>query len=275
MRVSAASDHLRAVRDYLGAAAQLSRLGATPGARVRIAVVTCAMPLKRLAPRWGRRWTRLDLRYGGRRVAWHVSDGTELLALADVLCHAQYRMDGLPAPRAIVDLGSNIGASVLYFACCYPGARIVAVEPDPETFRKLQANVASLEGVQARRLAVGARDGEVVFFPSPRSWESSLHPTPLSGEAITVRQVTLDTLLDEAGLDHVELVKLDVEGAEYDVLSACAGLPTRVDALIGELHPGHADVYRATRRLLDKLPGFDVEYVRDRHDELFRAVRRP
>ena len=63
--------------------------------------------------------------------------------------------------ETIVDLGSNVGGSILYFASRYPAARIYGVELDPETCRKLQANVALLaeldditleELLEARRL---------------------------------------------------------------------------------------------------------------------------
>lgn len=233
------------------------------------------MPAKRLVPVGAARWTRLDLRYRGVSVPWHVSDGSELLCLADILCFEQYRLpDGLDA-TTIVDLGSNVGASVLYFATRYPGARIIAVEPDPATFRKLQANVGSIPGVELRCLAVGGTDGETDFFPSPRTWESSFRPTPLSGEPIRVRVVTLDTLLSEVGLDHVDLIKLDVEGAEYEILGSSQAWKTSVSTVIGELHAGLPDAYAGMRRLLADLPDFEVEYVRDLRDELFRAIRLP
>ncbi|HVW19133.1 MAG TPA: FkbM family methyltransferase [Solirubrobacteraceae bacterium] len=264
---------LRAIENYIRAAAALSRLGASPTAAAKVAIVTCLMPLKRLAPAFAARWTRLDLRYGGRIVRWHVSDGSELLCLADILCFEQYRLPAHLAPATIVDLGSNVGSSVLYFATRYPGVRIVAVEPDPATFGKLRANVGSIEGVEAICVAVGGTDGEAAFYPSPRTWESSFRPTPLSGEPISVRVVTLDTLLAELGLDRVDLVKLDVEGAEYEVLRASRALRTSVGAVIGELHPGLPETYAAMRELLADLEGFQVEYVRDARDELFRAVR--
>jgi FkbM family methyltransferase len=265
-------ERLRKVKDYLHLVRVLQALGASPLARLKIVVATCLMPIKRRVPRVGLRWIRLDISYGGRRLDWHTSDGSELMALADVLCHEQYRLpDGL-APRTIVDLGSNIGGSVLYFACRYPTARIYGVEPDPGTFRKLQANVAPLENVEVLPLAVGDRDGRAEFFPNPRTWASSLKRTFVTGPAITVQVRTLDTLLDEIGLHRVDLVKLDIEGSEHDVLRAFRGLPTRAGALIGELHGFLPEIYAATVGFLEGLEGFDVTYDREGRDHIFLAV---
>src|SRR5512132_2653851 len=145
---------LRHIPHYLGVLA-LTRLGPSPWARAHIAAVTGLIPLRRLVPRFTGRWSRLDIAYGGRRVRWHVSDVSELMALADVVCDEQYRLPDQLAPETIVDLGSNIGATILYFACRYPRARIFGIEADPATFRKLQANVDGLDNVEVRCLAVG------------------------------------------------------------------------------------------------------------------------
>jgi FkbM family methyltransferase len=266
------AERLRSGKDCLHLARLLQALGASPMARAKIVVATCLMPLKRRVPRFAQRWIRLDIAYGGRRLGWHVSDASELIALADILCHEQYRLPNRLSPRTIVDLGSNIGGSVLYFACRYPAARIYGVEPDPTTFQKLQANVAPLENVEVLSLAVGDRDGDAEFFPNPHTWASSLKSTFATGPGITVPVRTLDTLLDEIGLDQVDLVKLDIEGSEHDVLRAFHGLPTRAGALIGEMHGFLPEVYAATERFLEGVEGFEITYDREGGDHLFLAV---
>jgi FkbM family methyltransferase len=269
------AERLRPVKDYLHLARLLQPLGASPLARAKIVVATCLMPLKRRVPGFAQRWIRLDIAYGGRRLDWQVSDTSELIALADVLCHEQYSLPNRLSPRTIVDLGSNIGGSVLYFACRYPAARIYGVEPDPATFRKLQANVVALENVEVLPLAVGDRDGDAEFFPNPHTWASSLKSTFATGPGITVQVRTLDTLLDEIGLDQVDLVKLDIEGSEHDVLRAFRGLPTRAGALIGEMHGFLPEVYAATELFLEGIEGFEVTYEREGRDHLFLAVATP
>lgn len=266
------AERLRLAREYVHLARVLRPLGASRRARAMIFAATCLMPLKHRIPRFAERVVRLDIAYAGRRLPWLVSDGSELMALADVLCHEQYRLPEGLTPRTILDLGSNIGGSVLYFASHYPEARIYGVEPDPATFRKLEANVAALEKVDVLCLAVGDHDGEAEFFPNPHTWASSLKPTFATKPGIPVQVRTLDTLLDELGLDMVDLVKLDIEGSEHDVLRAFRGLPRRAGVLIGELHGFLPEIYAATERFLDELDGFDVTYDREGRDHLFLAI---
>jgi hypothetical protein len=92
--------------------------------------------------------------------------------------------------------------------------------------------------------------GEATFFSTPEGWSSSLSPAA-GGRPVTVRCATVDELLGAAGLERVDLVKLDIEGGEWPLLDAGA-LQRRTGCIVGELHhdgsPGEA-VDRARRAL--------------------------
>jgi FkbM family methyltransferase len=113
----------------------------------------------------------------------------------------------------IIDCGSNIGISVLYFKILYPAARITAFEPDPAAFAKLRDNVTqnSLSDVTLHNCALSDRDGEAEFYRSDeKSLRMSLHPLRSGGERITVVARRLSSFVNE----DVDLLKVDVEGAE-------------------------------------------------------------
>ena len=120
----------------------------------------------------------------------------------------------------IFDCGSNIGASVLFFKKIYPKSRIVAFEPDPFTFDVLSENIAvnCLSNVQARRGALGAVDGEVEFYRDEAPESSSLLMSTIrerhSGPAVKVPAFRLSQFISS----DVDLLKIDIEGAERDVL---------------------------------------------------------
>jgi FkbM family methyltransferase len=125
-----------------------------------------------------------------------------------------------------------MGASLLYFRCHYPRARIIGVEPDPHTFQQLQRNVEQLD-VDVRGVAITAADGDVAFYPSRQSWASSLYP---NGSApVVVKGRSLDSLLDDLKLRTVDLLKVDIEGAELEVLTASERL-SDIRTIVGELH---------------------------------------
>lgn len=241
----------RLVVAVVRAAAQgwrLSALAPSAAGRARIvgAAIRLALPLA-VRPR------RLALQLAGYGRLL-VEDAADLAAVEEVLLDHEYDVPGLDQAEVIVDLGSHIGTSIAFFRARYPDARIYGFEPDPATFAKLEANVGGLEGVTLQRLAVGGTVGESVLYASPYSLASSLVAS--DGEAVPVRTVTLERLAADLGLERIDLLKVDVEGAENDVLAG-SGLE-RVRAIVGELHPRLTDPYAVLALLGD----FDVRVTK-------------
>ena len=100
------------------------------------------------------------------KLRWHGHDvfyrpGTsDPLVINQVLLRqggkAEYYLPLALDPKVILDIGSNIGASVLYFHERFPSAKIYGFEPHPETFRILQANVDAIPSVEVFNYALGA-----------------------------------------------------------------------------------------------------------------------
>ncbi len=159
-----------------------------------------------------------------------------------------------PAPR-IIDCGANIGFSVFFFKALYPEARITAFEPEPGTFALLQSNVARarLRDVVIRRAAVAEHEGTVVLF-SPEddhgSLVSSIDRTSNDGAGINVPAVRLSTVID----GPVDLLKMDIEGAEYGVIRelVASGAINHIRRAIIEYHkiPSEPTGAAALERLL-------------------------
>lgn len=162
-----------------------------------------------------------------------ISDPGELSVLHDVMVDGEYRPRG--KPEVIFDLGANVGFVTLFFRRLYPEARIVAVEADPSTYKRLVRNVEGLPGVTTLNLAMAGSNGPVSMFRTASSIGTSLASRPgPAGEPFEVMGKTLATLMDEARVDRIGLLKVDIEGAEFDML---AGAPLeRVDELIAEVH---------------------------------------
>ena len=141
------------------------------------------------------------------------------------------------ADPLIVDCGSNIGMSILFFKALYPEARIIGFEPDEQAYALLKRNIASngLSGVQVHRAAVGMEDSTVDFFVDPE-WSGSLNSSTnrnlMPKKRMVVQQVRLSTFID----GRVDLLKLDVEGAEGAVLQdlVSSGVISNVDQIIAE-----------------------------------------
>jgi FkbM family methyltransferase len=203
-----------------------------------------------------------------------VSDAADFEVLREVFLDREYELDLDWEPELILDVGSNIGAAIAFFRARYPAARIVGLEPDPRAFARLQANVGGFDGVTLLKVAAAATNGRRPFYPATSTWLSSLHrPARTREEPIEVETRTIDSLLGELGVDDVDLLKIDVEGAEAEILPGFAGL-ANVRAVVGEIHPDVVRDPAALVRLLEER--FDLQVLRPQPDRWrFKGVVLP
>lgn len=122
-----------------------------------------------------------------------------------------------------VDIGANVGAYSLFVAAkAGPGARILAVEPQPDIFARLTANIGfnSFGSIMAVDCAVADKPGELTLFLDPHNkGESSVRLLRTSAAtAVKVPAVTLHQLLLDKGYTQIDALKIDVEGAEDLIL---------------------------------------------------------
>lgn len=220
------------------------------GHRLRVLWIWLVLVLKR---RLGiRAEIGLRLRWRGPRsvVEAVISDASELRVIREVFVNGEYDLPAI-SPDLILDLGSNVGLSVLYFADRYPEARIIAVEPARRAFARLQRNVGGLPNVRLLRAAAVGTDGPVRLHTGWQSWASSLFAE--NEDMYEVEEVdgrTVDSILAAFGEKRADVVKLDVEGAEAEVLAGSAAV-SRARCVVFEFHQEHCeeDVWSLTRRL--------------------------
>jgi FkbM family methyltransferase len=163
-------------------------------------------------------------------------DTSDFCAYRDVLIFKSKSYDpGIPgfSPTTIVDAGAHIGMASILFALKYPDARIIAIEPEPSNFALLVRNTAPYHTITPIQAALWREDGEVNLGAS------NVHPKGAfqiveKGQQ-RVRAITMDTLMREAGIRSIDLLKMDIEGAEVEVFESCPWIENvRVIAI--ELH---------------------------------------
>src|SRR5262249_38403102 len=124
----------------------------------------------------------------------------------------------------IYDCGSNIGMSILFFKKLYPNARIMAFEPDPATFATLRQNVAQnqLSDIELHPVAIGDHSGQIELFRDPLPGSSSLKMSTLRQRHDGPGVVVPSRRLSDFIRSDIDLLKLDVEGAEDAVMGELA-----------------------------------------------------
>ena len=142
-----------------------------------------------------------------------------------------------PDPR-ILDCGGNIGMSALYFKHLYPQARIVSFEPDPSILGFLHENIEhnGLKDVEIVNAALAAQEGTITLSSDGgvASHLEGYRPEGSSTEWISfdVPCVKLSGYLDEP----VDFMKMNIEGAEYEVLSECEPHIRQIEQMNIEYH---------------------------------------
>jgi FkbM family methyltransferase len=154
----------------------------------------------------------------------------------DIFVASSLTFETTNASPRILDCGANIGLASLFFKRRYPAARITAFEADPAIAAMLAENVrrngaADVEVVAA---AVWTAGGEVTFRPdgADSGAVASLAGAP---EADAIRVPTI-RLAERLAAERIDLLKLDIEGAETEVLEDCASALGNVGALLLEVH---------------------------------------
>jgi FkbM family methyltransferase len=158
-----------------------------------------------------------------------LRDAADIAALHEVFVDKEYNFNG-DSLKTIIDIGGHIGTATLFFASKYPQAHITVYEPEPGNFAVLEKNMDLIKNVSCINAAVSDTEGTIDFYASQSSIASSIYERKNS-KKIQVRSILLDSILK----DPVDIVKFDIEGAEYRMFSSSERRQTpRI--FIGELH---------------------------------------
>jgi FkbM family methyltransferase len=190
---------------------------------------------------------------------------SDLECLEQIFVHEEYSIPFTLKPMVIVDAGANIGAASLYFAHKYPGAKIFALEPELSNFQLLQENCAGFANVFPIRAALWSGGARVALAdPNEDKWAFSVRD--VAADAGTIPAMTVDALMDRFGIQHIDLLKLDIEGAEKEVFSSnSTDWLDHVTVIAIELHdrykPGCAEAFYSAlhgRRFAQEIRGENI-----------------
>jgi len=143
-------------------------------------------------------------------------------------------MDKTKGLKTIVDLGANVGFASIFFAEKYKDARIIAVEPSLGNFTLLKHNTATYDNIHAVQAAIYPSSGSIPFLEDTLAYNS--HVDPAGKGSYTVRAATVTEIMEEHNIEEIDLLKLDIEGAEQMLLAQNTDWLKKVKLIVTELH---------------------------------------
>lgn len=199
----------------------------------------------------------------------------------DIFLRGQYDLEVPPEPSQIIDGGAHIGCASVYLARKYPDAKILAIEPSDSNFDLLSRNVAGYPNVIAIRAALwGAPSVLSIENPGADSWAFRMADVQGQDPAGVVG-LTIGELRAWTGDKPIDILKLDVEGAECGIFADTGGTWLEsVRCLAIELHdrfvPGCSESLQkatASQDFVRTEKGECVILTRPEHQEAHGALR--
>lgn len=218
----------------------------------------------------------LELRNGLRMKFRKQSTDRSTISEVHVLgAYADDDLFKLAETDTVLDVGANIGAFTVLAARCCPNGRVVAVEPLGSNAGILLENVElnGFKNVTIHQLALDSSNGERVLHFGTQC--PSLHWSSEGAQGERVQTKTLARFFIDAGIDRVDLLKMDCEGAEFDILlNTDAATLGRIRRIVMEYH--NIDDRKNDQVLAAHLrkAGFDVTSRGSAWNGELRAVRR-
>lgn len=157
----------------------------------------------------------------------------------------------------ILDLGGNIGLAAISFLSEFPNCTVISIEPEEANFNILLQNVAAYkERSIAIKAAVSSASRELYVYDSfTGSHGFRTSEIPIEEAMSVVRGVTINEIIEENKWDRIDILKIDIEGAEFELFSKNTEWLNKVKLLIIETHDKFG--LAATKRVFKTLDSFE------------------
>jgi len=155
-----------------------------------------------------------------------------LFQYKDIFVNENYRFSSNNQSPVILDCGANVGVSCLYFKHIFPQSKITAYEADPSVSKLLVNNLLrnDISDITVVPKAIWIHDQGISFGSDESDGGSIYNPiNPISIPTVRLR----DELLRH---DHIDMLKIDIEGAETDVIVDCDDMLQKTKCLFIEYH---------------------------------------
>lgn len=205
-----------------------------------------------------------DINFEGHKITFEERDDVDRSVAAEIFKFREYRAaePAIKSAKVIFDVGAHVGLFSLYCLAINPSVKIIALEPEPKNFARLTGTLAlnsAVRSVHATPLALAAKNGHATLLLASDSHNHHLSPKDAPGEGIGVKTTSLSGLRRQEKIAQIDLIKMDIEGGEYEVVESWSPADfASVRHIILEYH----DTRKNGRKILENIlreNGFGVQ----------------
>jgi FkbM family methyltransferase len=160
-------------------------------------------------------------------------NATDVFSFEEAFIRHLHDLDIDLDPKLIVDCGANVGYVSILFANAYPLSRVIAVEPEDSNIAILRLNADPYRNIDVVPAALWSTEGWV-HIANPTGEKDAFQIRADTGGPI--ESVTIESIMRTAGADRIDILKLDIEGAELEIFSRPCDWLSKVAILLIELH---------------------------------------
>lgn len=166
---------------------------------------------------------------------------SDYLVLNQVFVEQQYALEDEKEIEWIIDAGAHIGLASLYFARQFPQAKIIAIEANAENYALLDKNTQAFSNIKTLHAALWNQATEMtVLDPGRGPWGYITQEAVFSdSQDHRIQGITVSDIMHEYNIDMLDILKLDIEGAEIEVMEGAEDWIQKVNILMAELHESY------------------------------------
>jgi FkbM family methyltransferase len=175
----------------------------------------------------------------------------------DTLRGHTFHPDNLPTDAVVVDLGSHKGEFLKLFSDKYSFDKLIAIEANPDLIYEIKETLKDKENIVLNAVASAKPSEKIDFFINPSYPEASSSLSELANEQwwyteatdtvneeptrkISIQGLTIEQIMHEADIDHIDLLKVDIEGGEWELLM---GFDNEMSSLVHQISVEFHDFY--------------------------------
>lgn len=181
---------------------------------------------------------------------------TDILVFNQVFSFMQYQIKEKTYPTFIIDCGANNGFSAVYFANKYPGALIIAVEPEINNFKMLLKNTAAYSNIKCINKGIWNKKANLEIIDYGGGEYSYVTKEVDYENEKTIAAVSINELVNEFNITQIGILKIDIEGSEKEMFEQNYDhWLSKTDILIVELHDRYK--YGCSKSFFTALVNYD------------------